>query len=92
MTGKVIPCLVVLSLMAALLGSVTGCSGGCPAGIRGSGNLETTEMDFGNFTELDVSHAFDVEVTSGDSYQVSITVDDNLWDYVDVHQTGQTCT
>jgi len=37
-----------------------------------------------------VSHAFDVEVTSGDAYQVSITVDDNLWDYLDVRQTGQT--
>ena len=90
MTGKVIPCLVVLALMAALLASVTGCSGGCACGVVGSGNLETREMDFGNFTELDVSHAFDVEVTRGDSYQVSITVDDNLWDYVDVHQTGQT--
>ena len=90
MIRKVIPCLVVLVLMAALLASVTGCSGGCPGGIRGSGNLETREMDFGNFTEVHASHAFNIEVTSGDSYQVSITVDDNLWDYVDVHQTGQT--
>ena len=46
-------------------------------------------MDFGNFTEVHVSHAFDVEVTSGESYQVSITVDDNLWDYVDARQMGQ---
>jgi len=49
MTGKVITCLVVLALMAALLASVTGCSGGCPGGIRGSGNLETREMDYSDF-------------------------------------------
>lgn len=76
--------------MAVLIASVTGFGCCWFDVITGSGSLETRDMDFGNFTDLDVSHAFDVDVDRGDSYQVSITVDDNLLDYLDVRQTGQT--
>jgi len=87
MTPKAIARLVALALVAALLVSIAGC---CPGAVRGSGNLETRQMEFVDFTQVDVGNAFRVDVDRADTYQVSVTVDDNLWDYVDVHQTGQT--
>jgi hypothetical protein len=87
MTFKAITRFVALAVVAALLVSIAGC---CPGLVRGSGNLETREMEFADFTQVNVSHAFRVDVDRTDSYQVTIIVDDNLWDYVDVRQSGQT--
>jgi len=56
--------------------------------IVGSRNLVTDDMDFGDFTGVSVGGAFDVEVMKSDSYSVSITADDNLFDYVEVSKTG----
>ena len=83
---RVLPCLLVLALAAWLLGSATGCY----AVVTGSGDLETREMDFSGFTELEVGYAFEVEISAGASYSVTITVDDNLFQHLDVSQTGET--
>lgn len=58
--------------------------------IVGSGNLVTDEMDFSDFTAVDVENAFDVEITKSSSYSVNITADDNIFDYVEVSKTGDT--
>ncbi len=49
-------------------------------GIRGSGDLETRELDLDTFTELELGGAFDINVTIGDEQKVEVTIDDNLWD------------
>jgi len=87
MTPKATTRFVALVLAVALLASSAAC---CPGVVRGSGNLETRQMEFTDFTRLEVSHAFRVDVDRADTYQVTLIVDDNLWDYLDVHQTGQT--
>ena len=63
---------------------------GPPGRITGSGNLATEEMDFSDFTIVEVGYAFEAEITQSNSYSVSITADDNLFDYIQVSKTGGT--
>ena len=87
---KVLGFILILSLTAVLLAVSTGCSGDADNAIIGSGNLTTEEMEFSNFTKVDVSHVFQANVTKGDSFSVSLTVDDNLLDYVVIRKSGDT--
>jgi hypothetical protein len=63
---------------------------GWPAGLVGSGNLETESYDFADFTELEIGSAFEFEVKQSGSYSINITADDNVMDYVQVSKDGQT--
>ena len=47
-------------------------------------------MDFSDFARIDASSAFEVEITQSSSYSVTVTVDDNLFKYVDVSKDGET--
>ncbi|MBA7710270.1 hypothetical protein ES703_119210 [subsurface metagenome] len=64
-----------------------GCVGGV---VRGSGNLDTQEFNFSDFSRVEVGSAFEVEVVQSDSYSVSVTADDNLFDYILVSKQGTT--
>jgi hypothetical protein len=65
---------------------------GWPGGLIGSGNLETEEYAFADFTEVEIGSAFEFEIKQSSSYNVSVTADDNVMDYVQVSQVGQTLT
>ncbi|MHB0875021.1 MAG: head GIN domain-containing protein [Anaerolineae bacterium] len=56
----------------------------------GSGQLENRTYDLADFSALDVSHAFEVNVQRGDSYSVVVTADDNLFRYLTVTRRGST--
>lgn len=56
----------------------------------GSGNLVTQQKDFSDFSAIDVSSAFEVEISQSSFYSISITADDNVIDYVQVSKTGNT--
>jgi len=58
--------------------------------ITGSGNLVTLDRSFSDFTVVDVSWGFEVTITKSDTYDVSITIDDNLIDYLQVSKSGNT--
>ena len=60
--------------------------------IVGSGELVTEEKDFTDFTIVEVGWGFEVEINQSDSYSISITADDNMFDYIEVSQTGDTLT
>jgi len=77
-------------LISVLLtsGLLVGCVGGIV--VKGSGNLAMEEFNFIDFTRVDVGHAFEVEVAQSGSYSVSITADDNLFDYIQVSKAGAT--
>ena len=83
---RIIVCLTTFMLIAGLIPAVIGC--GKP--ITGSGKLETREMDYTGFTKLTVGSGFEVEITRAGSFSVSITADDNLFDYLDVKKVGST--
>jgi hypothetical protein len=63
---------------------------GCPGDLIGSGNLETEEYVFTDFTEVEISSAFEFEIEQSDSYSINVTADDNVIDYVQVSKEGQT--
>ncbi|MFC1786603.1 GIN domain-containing protein [Halobacteriota archaeon] len=63
---------------------------GCLSAIEGSGNLETKQYDLSDFARVDVSHNFEVEIDQSGSYSVSITSDDNLFEYIQVTRNGET--
>jgi len=63
---------------------------GWPEVLIGSGNLETEAYAFTNFTEVEIGSTFDFEIKQSSSYSINVTADDNVMDYVQVSQDGQT--
>ena len=49
-------------------------------------------MDFSGFTSIEAGSAFEVEITQADSHSLTITADDNLFEYIEVSKVGQTLT
>jgi hypothetical protein len=86
---KLATSIIVAVLVAAFLtsGLLAGCVGGV---VKGSGTLDTQEFDFSGFDRVEVGYAFEVEITQSSSYSVSITADDNLFDYILVSKQGTT--
>jgi RNA polymerase sigma factor (sigma-70 family) len=58
--------------------------------IRGSGNVVTKEMPFSDFTSVEVSRLFRVEIIRADSFRMAISADDNLVPHVQVLKNGST--
>jgi hypothetical protein len=58
--------------------------------VTGSGTLVSREMDFRDFYSVEVGNAFEVEITRSSSYRISVTADDNLFDYIQVSKSGDT--
>jgi hypothetical protein len=81
---RLLVCLPLLAVLAAL-GLVTGCKV-----VTGSGETVTWEMDYADFTKLDIGSAFDVEITRADTFLVRITIDKALNEYLSVDQRGDT--
>ena len=75
-------------LVAVILtsGLLVGCQGGV---IKGSGNLETETFNFSDFTRVDIGNAFETEIAQSGSYNVNITADDNLLEYIRVSKEGK---
>ena len=58
--------------------------------VVGSGNLRTQEEVLSDFVIVDVGSGFRVVITQASSYSISITADDNLFDYIQVTKTDDT--
>jgi hypothetical protein len=54
------------------------------------GELISEEMEYSDFTSVDVSSAFEVEITQSSSYSVLITADEKIFDNIEVSKTGTT--
>ena len=89
LSRKALVFIATLLVTASLLAVFTGCRDINHA-IVGSGNLITQEMDFTDFTKLEIGHVFQAKVTRADSFSFNITVDDNLLEYVTVRKSGDT--
>ena len=82
---------IVIILITAVF--LTGCDvifKSSQDGEKGSGNLETRTYEFTDFTKVDIGHAFRYEIERSDSYSISITTDDNIFEHIEVEQDGQT--
>jgi len=56
----------------------------------GKRNVITREMDFTDFTNVEVGSCFKVDIKRADSYSVTISGDEELFDYVNVVKSGNT--
>jgi len=81
---NVIVAVLVVALLAS--GLLVGCQGGV---VKGSGKLKTETFNFSDFARVDVSSAFEVEIAQSGSYSISITADDNLFEYIQVTKEGE---
>ena len=61
-----------------------------PSEIVGSGNLVTQTKDFSDFSSLAISSGFEAQISQSNSYDISITADDNVLDYIQISKTGST--
>ncbi len=58
--------------------------------MQGSGNIMTQGFDLTDFDKVDVSHAFTVNISQGDTFSVVVSIDDNLVEYLRVEKSGST--
>ena len=58
--------------------------------ITGSGNVVTQEEAITGFDKVDISHAFHVDISQGDTFSVVVRADDNLVEYLRVIKEGNT--
>lgn len=83
----VVVAVVIVAFVAVFL------AGFVPANqVVGSGNAETRTESHTDFTKITASSAFDVDITQSSSYLVRITLDDNLFQHLQVFKTGETLT
>jgi hypothetical protein len=78
--------MLVLFLLTAL-------SVGCtpPGGtITASGNVVIQEEAISGFDKVEVSHAFKVDISQGETFSVVVRLDDNLLQYLEVVKQGST--
>jgi hypothetical protein len=80
-----------LLLVAAVILVLPGCYGiNVNGNITGSQDLETREFNFTDFNSVEIMSPFQVEIARSNVYLVSITANDNLFDYIEVTQVGDT--
>lgn len=77
-----IPIILVTVLVAAAL--LTGCGSSLPGG------LITEEMDFTDFTRVEVEGTFEVEIVQADLFSITISADESFFDYIAVAKEGET--
>jgi hypothetical protein len=83
--------IVVVVIIAGLLSIVFLLGDGHLFGeVVGSGNLITKEEQFSDFTEVDAGAGFTVEISESNSYDVIVTADDNVMEYIEVSKSGDT--
>lgn len=84
MNRKVLYIFTFLFLMSLMIFS------SCFGVIKGSGRVETRLMDFSDFDKIEIGHSFTYEIVKSDSYKVSISLDDNLYEYSQISLSGST--
>jgi hypothetical protein len=86
MIKRFIPYLMLAILLAGCFVPLTGVGGA----LTGSGKMATRDYAVEGFTGIDARNGFNVTVTGGDTYKVSITTDDNVLDAITVKKVGDT--
>ena len=80
----------ILLITIGLLTAASGCIPGVGPTVTGSDKTATWDFDYRDFTKIEAGYAFDVDIVKADSYLISVTVDDNLYEYLDIRKQGNT--
>jgi hypothetical protein len=80
--------MVLVSLLPILL---LGCFPlGAGTTVTGSGQTVTRQFEFNDFSEVAASSTFQVQITQAAKHSVTVTVDDNILEYLEVIRSGDT--
>ncbi len=90
MSAKKLRRYIALVVIMSVLTFASGCGYGFGPTVTGSGKPAAWDFDYRNFTKIEAGYAFDVEIVKADSYMVRITIDDNLYEYLDISKQGDT--
>jgi len=74
--------IISITLVAAVL--LSGCELAGQQNGATAENVVTEEKDFTDFTHLQVEGTFDVEIIQSESFSITITADESLFDYIEV--------
>lgn len=85
---KIVFTLFIFLILVVTAGTVAGCSSF--ESIVGSQDLETREYDYTDFTRVEVASAIQVEINRADVFQVSITANENIFEYIEHTLSGDT--
>lgn len=77
--------IAILFVAALSLSVLSSCRFGC---IKGSGHQITEQHKGGDFTRLDISGSFRVNLKQDSSLNVAVTADDNLMKYIHINMDG----
>jgi hypothetical protein len=75
-------------IMVMMIAMVTSLSAQHFIPVKGSGPSVNKDFQVGNFHGIDVSHGFDVILVQGNSEKLTLTIQENLLQYVTVEVTG----
>lgn len=78
--------LIAVLLALTAMAGLTGCYGSNP--VSGSQKLDTREYDNTGFDRVEVSSPIRVDLTRADTFRVSITANENIFNYIEVTQNG----
>ena len=88
-TRKSVVC-IALVVVISVLTFVSGCGYGFGPTVNGSGKLAAWDFDYRDFTKIEAGYAFSIDVVRADSYLVRVTIDDNLYEHLDISKQGDT--
>ena len=81
---------IALIIIMSVLTLASGCGYGFGPTVTGSGKPAAWDFDYRDFTKIEAGYAFDIDVVKADSYLIRITIDDNLYEYLDISKQGDT--
>lgn len=79
--------LLLLVPLLAAAGLLTACQG---TTVTNAGEMGSWEFDKADFTRLDISHAFVVDVQPAEEFRVNIKIDSAVFEYLVVEKRGDT--
>lgn len=78
--------IILAAVIVLVIGlSVTGCK---VVDMGDDSEKLTRTYDYTDFTEIDIGHAFELEVIPSDDYSITITATERVFDKLDVRKTG----
>jgi len=88
---KKLAALILLSaLVVGIIIPITGCSGTFGSPVSGNGHIQTKSFSNVGFDKVEIDNAFQADITYANTFAINITMDSNLFEYLDLRQLGST--
>jgi hypothetical protein len=90
--GEIVGGIIGGLFLAAIFSGIFGFTNIIPFGrpVTGSGDMVTQTFDYQGFTAIDAGYGFDIKITQGSQYSITVSVDDNVEDKLRVRKDGDT--